>query len=65
MIVEGNWLNGGNYTVSSGINGAVIVYRNNRFGDEYNWGLRKTHSGEVWEEGTWVGNVMDATGKAV
>jgi hypothetical protein len=62
MIVEGNWLNGGNYTVNSGIDGAVIVYRNNRFGRDYNWDLRKTHSGETWEPGTWVGNVWDDTG---
>jgi hypothetical protein len=65
MIVEGNWLNGGNYTVNSGIDGAVIVYRNNRFGHDFNWGLRKTHSGETWEPGTWVGNVWDDTGLPV
>jgi hypothetical protein len=65
MIVEGNWLSGAHYTVNSGINGAVIVYRNNLFGRGGQVGLWKTHTGETFEAGTRTGNVWEDTGKPV
>lgn len=65
MIVEDNWLRGGHYTCNSGIDGAVILYRNNLFGRGGQVGLWKTHTGEVYEPDTRVGNVWEDTGLPV
>ena len=63
MIVEDNWLNGGNYTVNSGLPGAHIVYRNNRFGREFNWGLLRIHTDQTFLPENWSGNVWADTGE--
>ena len=63
-VVEHNWLNGGNYTVNSGLPGSHILYRHNRFGREYNYGLRRTHDKrQRWTSRNWMGNVWDDTGE--
>jgi hypothetical protein len=62
-IVDGNWLNGGNYTVTSGLPGSNIVYRDNRFGRDFNWGLRHTHDRrQRFTPQNWSGNVWDDSG---
>lgn len=44
MTIEGNWLNGGNYTVyvrDKGTGHPIddVVITGNRFGQDYRWGL--------------------------
>ncbi len=63
-IIENNWLNGGNASLNSGIEGAVIMVRNNRFGRQYKR-LTQTHTGEKWEDGYWINNVFDDTGEVI
>ena len=62
LVVTGNWLNGGNYTVYClpGYNGDIITditFTNNRFGDDFKFG----HS-YVGMTLTQSGNVIDSTG---
>jgi hypothetical protein len=61
-IVEDNWLNGGNYTVNTGLPGSNIVYRRNRFGREFNWGLGRTHGDQRFSRQNWIDNVWDDSG---
>jgi hypothetical protein len=63
MVVENNWLNGGNYTVNSGLDGSSFVYRNNRFGREFNWGTRRSHGSQEFTAANWIENVWDDSGK--
>lgn len=53
MIIEDNWLNGGNYTINN-CAGANLIVRNNKFGRDYRYGLRSvggcTWTGNVWED---------------
>jgi len=77
VLIEDNWLNGGNYTLylyeewclngvaqngSYGCNGTFqyfldnVTVRNNKFGDDYNWGIISTTSGFSM---TAYGNVWD------
>jgi hypothetical protein len=67
ILVEDNWLNGGNYTVYFAYNsafGAPMNCRllNNRFGREYHWGVLindspgSVVSGNVWDD---TGEMMD------
>lgn len=57
-VVEYNWLNGGDITVTGQDD---IVYRYNRFGRDYQFGLR-TANGITWSAANWYGNVWDDTG---
>ena len=57
FVVENNWLNGGTYTVycpSPEMSGVIV--RNNRFGRDYQYGLRAGNCAE------WSGNVWDNNG---
>lgn len=55
MIVENNWLNGGNYTINN-CAGKDLVFRNNKFGRDYRYGLKSVGTC------TWTGNVWEDTG---
>jgi hypothetical protein len=67
VVIEGNWLNGGNYTIylqdsgQGGITNAVV--RNNWFGDDYRYGILRLYntdpidlSGNRWHE---TGELID------
>jgi hypothetical protein len=66
LLIESNWLNGGNYIVQivDGDNGRYfignITFRNNRFGSTYAYGALRTNVPV-----TMSGNVWDATGKPI
>jgi hypothetical protein len=51
VLVEGNWLNGGNYTLF--IDATNVVVRDNLFGRDYQYGLRATYPGSSY---TWTNN---------
>jgi hypothetical protein len=56
VLIEGNWMNGGNYTIYS--NGCSnVVIRNNLFGRNYRYGTISVHqhasSPVVWENNKW------------
>ena len=64
VLIEGNWMNGGNFTVyvtdkgnGHGLPTNVRV-RNNRFGRDFGFGIQQGG-------GTWTGNVWDDTGEPV
>jgi hypothetical protein len=50
FVLEHNWLNGGNYTVTC-LSG--VVYRDNFFGRDYNYGVRAGNGGCVWANNRW------------
>jgi hypothetical protein len=64
-LVEGNYLNGGNYSIYAGSDpghsASNIRIVNNRFGPDFVFGPVSLGPGSI----TWTGNVMDATGKVV
>jgi hypothetical protein len=53
FVIEGNCLNGGNYTIYCSNQGVTV--RNNRFGRAHRYGIRNACS-------NWSGNVWDDTG---
>ncbi len=59
VLVDRNWLNGGNYTVY-GSNMAGVTVTNNRFGRGFKYGLRS----EVIDK-NWIGNVWEDDGTPV
>jgi hypothetical protein len=62
LVVDGNLMNGGNYTVNAGKSSADPSYwRNNRFGRNFRYGVLTGGPGVVWEST----NVDDDTGRPV
>lgn len=63
LLVEGNLMNGGTYSVSGGGRGEVdsAVYRENRFGRDYMYGTHAGLENSIWEPS----NVWDDTGEPV
>ncbi|HMG41031.1 MAG TPA: hypothetical protein VK611_06855 [Acidimicrobiales bacterium] len=60
LVVDGNLMDGGNYTVNSGKSGAdPSYYRNNVFGRNYRYGVLSSGPGVVWESS----NVWQDTGQ--
>ncbi len=57
LQVIGNWMNGGNVTVNGGGRGEVAsaVYRDNRFGRDYRFGVAGNLENSVWDSS----NVFD------
>lgn len=54
VIIEGNWLNGGNYTIhaDSGVTGLVI--RDNYFGRDNKYGVKSLNGAETtWKNNVW------------
>lgn len=65
VLVEGNYFNGGNYTLNGGrdgAQGAEIVFRNNRFGRDSRYGAAANLGDAVDLDAT---NVWDDTGEPV
>ncbi len=61
VLVEGNLMNGGNVTVNAGkLGGGSVVFRDNRFGRDYRYGVLSRGPGLVWESS----NVYDDTSKS-
>jgi hypothetical protein len=60
VTIEGNWLNGGGYSVQVVGTPTNVLVRNNRFGTDYNFGPLRVN-----ENTTVCGNVWDATGIAL
>lgn len=59
LVVDGNLMNGGNYTVNSGKSGAdPSYYRNNVLGRDFRYGVLSSGPGVVWESS----NVWQDTG---
>jgi hypothetical protein len=58
VLIEGNWLDGGNFTLY--LDGSSIVVRKNRFGRSYVYGLASV-KGNITQDG----NVFDDTGESV
>jgi len=59
LVVDGNLMNGGNYTINSGKSGAdPSYYRNNVFGRNFRYGVLSSGPGVVWESS----NVWQDTG---
>jgi 3-phytase len=59
ILIEHNWMNGGNYTIyARDIDGLRIV--DNRFGRDFNYGPKSIDRAEEWS-----GNVWDDTGAAI
>jgi len=57
ITIENNWLNGGNYTIyARGVDGLKVI--NNRFGRDYQYGIRSIDTIEQWN-----GNVWDDSGE--
>lgn len=60
VLVEGNFMNGGNYTINAGkLEGGSVVFRDNRFGRDARYGIVSSGPGLVWEKS----NVFDDTGE--
>lgn len=56
VLIEENWMNGGNFTVyGSGMSGVTV--RHNRIGRDYRYGIRNSVV-------NWYGNVWDDTGQS-
>jgi hypothetical protein len=52
ILIEGNWMNGGNYTIFS--EGENVVIRDNFFGHDYRYGVvRVSGDGTTWENNRW------------
>ena len=53
-LIQNNWMNGGGYTVYCGGNTTDVVWRNNIFGDDYDYdavtGSCQNWSGNIWED---------------
>lgn len=60
FTAEDNWLDGGNYTVYASGDPTEVVFRRNRFGRRYNFGVRSIRMDAVWE-----GNVWDDTDEPI
>lgn len=62
VLIDGNWLNGGNYTiysvdlVSLGVvknTTKNVVITNNRFGRKYKYGIKNVKPDTVWKDNVW------------
>lgn len=62
LVVAGNYLDGGNYTINGGSSWVTkATYRNNRFGRNYRYGVKTNlGGGSTWESS----NVFDDSSKA-
>ena len=56
-VIQNNWLNGGGYTVYCGNNTGDVLWRDNRFGNDFSYG---PVTGECQN---WTGNVWEDTGE--
>ena len=55
LLIEGNWLNGGNYTIYVLGNSTNVVIRNNFFGRNYRYGVKSIYAPNVvWENNRWM-----------
>ena len=62
LVVDGNLMNGGNYTINSGKSGSdPSYYRNNVFGRNFRYGILSSGPGVVWDSS----NVWQDTGQPV
>ena len=62
LVVDGNLMNGGNYTINSGKSGPdPSHYRNNVFGRDFRYGVLSSGPGVVWDSS----NVWQDTGLPV
>ena len=60
VTIEGNWLNGGGYSVQVVGTPTNVAVKNNRFGTDHNFGALRVNENTVV-----CGNVWDATGIAL
>ncbi len=53
VLIEDNWLNGGNYTIK--VNATNATVRNNFFGRDYRYGIDSTNDAYplIWENNRW------------
>jgi hypothetical protein len=62
VVVEGNLMNGGNYTVNAGkAGGNSFIFRNNVFGDDARYGIYAAGPGVQWD----ASNILQSTGQSV
>jgi hypothetical protein len=59
VLIEGNYLNGGSYTVYARNNNTLgaptdVTIRGNAFGRDYLYGILSADGEVTWEDNTWV-----------
>lgn len=55
VLIEGNWFNGGNYTIHADAGVTGLVVRGNRFGRDCRYGVKNLNGAEVrWEGNRWM-----------
>ena len=52
FVIQNNWLNGGGYTVYCGSNSGDVIWRNNIFGGDYEYGI-VTGTCQQWSNNVW------------
>jgi hypothetical protein len=52
VLIDDNWMNGGNYTIA--VDATNVVVRGNYFGSDYRFGALRTIGSILWEENYWA-----------